>query len=100
MWPGIGLAGAGALSLTGTEEGHQPAWAQIPEDIAGLGAGFLLKNRLNAAGMKAQQQALAAARTAFSTGNAQAPVLPDAPFRQAVRRLIFGQGAADQLPGQ
>jgi hypothetical protein len=100
MWPGIGLAGAGALSLTGTEEGHQPAWAQIPEDIAGLGAGFLLKNRLNAAGMKAQQQALAAARTAFSTGNAQAPVLPDAPFRDAVRRLIFGQGAAGQLPGQ
>jgi hypothetical protein len=100
MWPAIGLGGAGALSLTGTEEGHQPAWAQIPEDIAGLGAGFLLKNRLAAAGMKGQQQALAAARTAFSTGQAQAPVLPAAPFRDAVRQLIFGQGAAGQLPGQ
>jgi hypothetical protein len=100
MWPAIGLGGAGALSLTGTEEGHQPAWAQIPEDLAGLGAGFLLKNRLNAAGALAQQRALAAARTAFSTGNAQAPVLPDAPFRDAVRSLIFGRGAAGQLPGQ
>jgi len=100
LWPGIGFAGAGALSLAGTEEGHQPAWAQIPEDIAGLGAGFLLKNRLNAAGALAQQRALAAARTAFSTGRSQAPVLPDAPFRDAVRRLIFSQGAAGQLPGQ
>lgn len=100
MWPAIGLGGAGALSLTGTEEGHQPAWAQIPEDIAGLGAGFLLKNRLGAAGMKAQQQALGAARTAFSTGQAQAPVLPVAPFRDAMRSLLLSRGAAGQLPGQ
>jgi hypothetical protein len=100
MWPAIGLGGAGALSLTGTEEGHQPAWAQIPEDIAGLGAGFLLKNRLGAAGKVAQQQMLDAYRTTASTGKFQAPVLPDAAFREAVRRLIFGQGAAGQLPGQ
>jgi hypothetical protein len=96
MWPAIGLGGAGAASLIGTEEGHQPAWAQIPEDIAGLGAGFALKRGLGAAGALAQQRALAAARTAFSTGQAQAPVLPEAPFRDAVRRLIFGQGAAGQ----
>jgi hypothetical protein len=100
MWPAVGLAGAGALSLTGTEEGHQPAWAQIPEDLAGLGAGFLLKNRLAAAGMKAQQQARAAAQTAFSTGQAQAPVLPVAPFRDAMRSLLLSRGAAGQLPGQ
>lgn len=100
MWPAIGLGGASVASLAGTEEGRQPAWAQIPEDIIGLGAGFLLKNRLAAAGMKAQQQALDAYRTTASTGRFQAPVLPDAPFREAVRQLIFGQGAAGALPGQ
>jgi hypothetical protein len=100
MWPAIGLGGASAASLVGTEEGHQPAWAQIPEDIAGLGAGFALKRGLGAAGALAQQRALAAARTALSTGQAQAPVLPDAPFRDAVRSLIFGQGARGKLPGQ
>ena len=100
IWPAIGLGGAASASLLGTEEGHQPAWAQIPEDVAGLAAGFALKRGLNAAGALAQQRALAAARTAFSTGQAQAPVLPDAPFRDAVRRLIFSQGAAGQLPGQ
>jgi hypothetical protein len=100
MWPAIGLGGAGALSLAGTEEGHQPAWAQIPEDIAGLGAGFLLKRGLNAAGMKAQQQALDAYRTTASTAKFQAPVMPDAPFRDAVRSLLLSRGAAGQLPGQ
>jgi hypothetical protein len=100
LWPAVGLGGAQIAGAYGTGEGHQPWWASIPEDIAGVGAGFLLKNRLGAAGAKAQQQALDAARTAFSTGQAQAPVLPLAPFREAARRLMFGQAAAGQLPGQ
>jgi hypothetical protein len=100
LWPAVGLGGAQIAGAYGTGEGHQPWWASIPEDIAGVGAGFLLKNRLAAAGAKAQQQALDAARTAFSTGQAQAPVLPGAPLRDTMRRLIFGQTAAGQLPGQ
>jgi hypothetical protein len=83
MWPAIGLGGAGGASLGGAEEGHQPVWAQLPDDAAGLAAGFLLENLLNAAGMKARQQALDAYRTTAPTAKFQAPVL---------RGLIFGQG--------
>jgi hypothetical protein len=49
---------------------------------------------------EAQKRALNAARSTFSTGNYQAPVDPDQPFRDAVRQLFFSQGAAGRLPGQ
>jgi hypothetical protein len=42
----------------------------------------------------AQNRAVAAARVALSTGAPQAPVLPAAPWRDAVRRLIYSRGAA------
>jgi hypothetical protein len=93
LWPAIGLAGAQTAGAFGTAEGHQPWWASIPEDVAGIGAGFLLKNRLGAAGMAAQRRAADAARVALSTGQSQAPVLPNAPGRTALRNLIFGLGA-------
>jgi hypothetical protein len=48
----------------------------------------------------AQQRAMDAARSTLSTGNYQAPLDAVAPFREAVRKLIFGQGAAGRLPGQ
>lgn len=100
LWPAVGLAGAQVAGAYGSAEGHQPWWASIPEDVGGVLAGMVLKNRLGAAGAKAQQQALDAARTAFSTGQAQAPVLPGAPLRDTMRRVFFGQTAAGQLPGQ
>ena len=100
LWPAVGLAGAQTAGAYGTAEGHQPWWANIPEDIAGLGAGFLLKNRLNAAGVAGQQRAIDAARSALSTGQQQSPVLPTAPLRDWVRQIIYGQGAAGGLPGQ
>jgi hypothetical protein len=49
---------------------------------------------LNAAGEVMRKRALDAYRTTASTGKFEAPVLPDAPFREAVGRLIFGKGAA------
>jgi hypothetical protein len=100
LWPAVGLAGAQVAGAYGSAEGHQPWWATIPEDVGGVLAGVALKKGLGMAGARAQQQALAAARTAFSTGQAQAPVLPGAPLRDTMRRLMFGQAAAGQLPGQ
>ena len=100
LWPAVGLAGAQTAGAFGTAEGHQPWWANIPEDIAGLGAGFLLKNRLNAASVARQGRAIDAARSALSTGQQQSPVLPTTPLRDAVRQIIYGQGAAGGLPGQ
>ena len=100
LWPAVGLAGAQTAGAFGTTEGHQPWWANIPEDIVGLGAGFVLKNRLNAAGALAQQRALDAYRTTASTGIFQAPALPTAPLRDTIRRIIYGQGTAGKLPGQ
>jgi hypothetical protein len=39
------------------------------------------------------QRLLGAALGTLATGQKQAPVAPDAPFRDAVRTLIYGQGA-------
>ena len=100
LWPAVGLAGAQVAGAYGSTEGHQPWWATLPEDVGGIIAGVGLKKGLGMAGAAAQQQALAAARTAFSTGQSQAPVLPGAPLRDTMRRLMFGQTAAGQLPGQ
>ena len=94
LWPGIGLVGAQTAGAFGTAEGHQPWWANIPEDVAGLGAGFLLKNRLNAAAMARQGRAIDAAQSALSTGQAQAPLQAMTPLRDALRKIIYGQGAA------
>ena len=93
LWPAVGLAGAQAAGAYGTAEGHQPWWANIPEDLGGIAAGALMKKGFNAAGMAAQQRAIAAARTALSTGQQQSPVLPPAPLRDMIRNLIYGQGA-------
>jgi len=41
-----------------------------------------------------QQRAIDAARVALATGQQQSPLGAVAPFRNAVRNLIFGQGAA------
>ena len=94
LWPAVGLAGAQTAGAFGTAEGHQPWWANIPEDILGIGAGVLLKKGLGAAGMRAQARAADAARVALSTGQSQAPILPGATGRDALRNLIFGAGAA------
>jgi hypothetical protein len=74
---------------------------------ADLGMGLVLAGSMSGYGAysamrarAAQQRALAAARSSLSTGKYQAPIAPDQPFRDAVRRLIFSQGAAGRLPGQ
>lgn len=94
MWPLVGLGVGQAAGALGAGGGQQSPWMMLPEDIAGLGAGLLLKNRLAARSALVQQRALDAARTALSTGQAQAPITPAPAFRDALRNLVYSQGAS------
>lgn len=88
------MTGEGFGAATGQE---RSPWAHIGEDLGvggalalgGLGYGKF-SGALNKA---AQQRAIDAANVALSTRQSQAPVLPAAPLRDTVRRLIYGQGA-------
>jgi hypothetical protein len=53
--------------------------------LAGLLQGLCAEPRL-------AQRLLGAALGTLATGQKQAPVAPDAPFRDAVHTLIYGQG--------
>jgi hypothetical protein len=44
-------------------------------------------------GTRLAQRLLGAALVTLATGQKQSPMLADAPFRDAVRTLIYGQGA-------
>ena len=95
LWPAVGLAGAQTAGAFGTAEGHQPWWANIPgghrrhrrwrSAEKGIGRG-----RHAGSGARRRRRA----RVALSTGQSQAPILPGATGRDALRNLIFGAGAA------
>ena len=93
LWPAVGLAGAQTAGAFGTAEGHQPWWANIPEDLGGIAAGVLMKKGFNAAGVAAQRRAIEAAQTALSTGQQQSPIQALTPLRNAIRQAIYGPGA-------
>jgi hypothetical protein len=89
------VAGAGGQIA----EGHFDPGTLAAETLVGAGLGYGLHKGVPAITKTffqapAQRRAIDAARSTLSTGQYQAPVLPDAPFRDAVRSLIFGQGAA------
>ena len=92
---GGALVGAGGQAA----QGHFDPTTLAAESAAGMVLGYGLHKGVPAFQSKfiqgpGQQRAIEAARAALSTGQAQAPVLPDAAFRDAVRKLIYGQGAA------
>jgi hypothetical protein len=94
------LVGAGILSAGGSAaEGRLDPAHLTEEALTGAALGYGLHRggpALVSRYMQGpeQQRAIAAAQSALSTGLKQSPVLPDAPFRDALRSLIFGQGAA------
>ena len=96
---GAGIMG-GLGAVSGEAEGHSP-WTHALEDAAigaalgGFSGGY--RGGTGAVNRAAQQRAIDAARSTFSTGQFQAPLMPDAPFRDAVRQLIFGQGAGGRF---
>lgn len=99
--PLVSALTAGAITGAGGQiaEGHFDPAALAAETLSGVATGYMLHKGLPAFQQKfiqgpAQARAIDAARSTLSTGQLQAPVLPDAPFRDAVRKLIFGQGAA------
>ena len=101
------LATAAASGLIGgvggqVAEGHFDPAHLAEETLIGAGLGYGLHAGIPAFNKTyiqgpAQQRAIDAARSTLSTGRFQAPVLPDAPFRDAVRNLIFGQGASGRF---
>ena len=96
LWPLIGVGSAqvaGALGTFGEGE-HHPWWLMPLEDAAGLAAGTMMKGSFAGARARATQRAIDAARVALSTGQPQAPVLPAAQIRDALRNAIFGTRAA------
>jgi hypothetical protein len=107
-------AGEGLNALTGGEGmANQPWWARLGEEgAAGLGItyGASRYGTLTAAANMAKQQAAEAAlRQTIASRTLQnrpgtytplAPIAPETPLRNALRTLIYGQGAADRLPGQ
>jgi hypothetical protein len=98
---------AGAAINEGVQAGTGEHESPLEHVGADLGIGAILAGSMagygkfsGAQARAAQQRAIDAARSTLSTGNFQAPIAPDQPFRDAVRRLIFGQAAAGRLPGQ
>jgi hypothetical protein len=100
--PAVGtIANEGISAATGE---HESPLEHVGADL-GIGTALALSSMgySGLSGMRAraaQQAAIDAARSSLSTGNLQAPIAPDQPFRDAVRRLIFSQGAAGRIPGQ
>ena len=99
--PLVSAIGGGLVSGVGGQvaEGHFDPARLAEETAIGAGLGYGLHAgipRFTKTYIQgpAQQRAIDAARSTLSTGQFQAPVLPDATFRDAVRSLIFGQGAA------
>jgi hypothetical protein len=94
--PLVGAAVGGALGV-GTEHDLDPAHIAEAALLGGtLGYGLhkgvpAIQGAFQGA---AQQRAINAARVALGTGMQQSPLAAVAPFRNAVRNLIFGQGAA------
>lgn len=98
---------AGTIINEGVQAGTGEHESPLEHLGADLGIGAVLAGSMagygKISGMRAraaQQHAIDAARSTLSTGNFQAPIAPDQPFRDAVRRLIFSQGAAGRIPGQ
>jgi hypothetical protein len=98
-----GAAGGLATGIGGqVAEGHFDPMHLAGETAAGAVLGYGLHKGIPWASQRfiqgpAQQRAIDAARSTFSTGQLQAPVLPDATFRDAMRQLWFGQGAGGRF---
>jgi hypothetical protein len=94
------LVGAGlGAAVGGYEEGHFDPAHLAEEAAAGALLGYVLHKGVPAVQSRffqgpQQQRAIDAARVALSTGQPQAPVLPIAHVRDALRSAIFGRGAA------
>ena len=100
------VSGAAGGLVTGhggqLAEGHFDPMHLAGETAAGAVLGYGLHKGVPWASQRfiqgpAQQRAIDAARSTLSTGQLQAPVLPDAAFRDAIRSLIFGQGAGGRF---
>ena len=93
--PMIGAAfGAGA----GAFGGHEDPATIAEGALTGAALGYGLHKGVPWAQSKffqqpTQQRALASALSTLSSGNYQAPVQPTTPLRDALRRVIYGQGA-------
>jgi hypothetical protein len=91
------VEGAVAGSLGSAAEGHFDPQHFAEEALIGGLTGYGLHKTIpaiqGAAQQAAQNRAIAAARVALSTGAQQSPVLPAAPWRDALRSLIYGQAA-------
>jgi|SRR5580704_417626 hypothetical protein len=98
--PLVSALTAGAVTGAGGQiaEGHFDPATLAAEMLSGMATGYMLHKGVPTLTKTfiqgpAQARAIDAARSTLSTGQFQAPVLPDANFRDAVRSLIFGQGA-------
>jgi hypothetical protein len=98
--PLVSALATGAIAGAGGQiaEGHFDPAHLAAETLLGAGLGYGVHRGVPAFQAKffqqpAQQSAIDAARSTLSTGNYQAPVLPNANLRDALRTLIFSQGA-------
>jgi hypothetical protein len=98
--PLVSALAAGAITGAGGQiaSGHYDPASLAAEAAIGAATGYGLHKGVPWAQKTfvqgpAQQRAIAAARSALSTGLPQAPVLPPAPLRDVIRNLIYGQGA-------
>jgi hypothetical protein len=98
-----GAAGGLATGLGGQlAEGHFDPAHLAGEVAAGAALGYGLHKGVPWASQKfiqgpAQQSAIDAARSTLSTGQLQAPVYPTATIRDALRTLLYGQGAGGRF---
>ena len=104
LHPLVSGAAAGLLTGAGGQvaEGHFDPLHLAGEAAAGALLGYGVHKSVPWASKRffqapAQQRAIDAAGSTLSTGQFQAPVLPDAALRDAMRTLIFGRGAAGRF---
>ena len=98
--PLVSALAAGAITGAGGQiaSGHYDPATLAAEAAGGMALGYGLHKGVpwtqkTFVQGPAQQRAIAAARSALSTGLPQAPVLPPTPLRDVIRNLIYGQGA-------
>jgi hypothetical protein len=96
------LAGSAAAGAGGQiAEGHFDPAHLAAETMVGGALGYGLHRAVPSIQARisqpAQQRAIDAYRSTISNGRLQNPVLPDAAYRDAIRSLIFGQGAGGRF---
>jgi hypothetical protein len=99
---------AGTAINEGIQAGTGGHETPVEHVVADLGMGAALATSMagygaysGARARAAQQAAIDATRSTFSTGSLQAPAAaPSSAFGDAIRRLLLSQGAAGKIPGQ